>query len=122
MDMIKDGRYHKLLGLPAGAAALWAGKLNLRWGHHAQKEADIDRYGKVEQFDSGEFEASDIVEVTMEAGQPVQGVARYPYSDNLDLVMVLGKPEADVAFVKTVWFNQASDNHKSLDRSKYNRL
>lgn len=120
--MIKDGRYHKLLGLPAGAAQLWAGKLNLRWGHHAQKEADADRYGKVEQFSAGEFEASDIVEVTMEAGVPVWGVARYPYSDDLDLVMVLGAPVRGEAFVKTVWFNRANDNHKSLDRSKYNRL
>jgi hypothetical protein len=120
--MIKNGRYHKLLGLPAGAAQLWASKLSLRWGYHAQKEADIDRYGKAEQFGSAEFEVGDIVEVTMEDGKPVWGVARFPYSDELDLVMVLGAPKGGEAFVKTVWFNRADDNHKSLDRSKYNRI
>lgn len=120
--MIKNGRYHKLLGLPAGAAQLWAGQLNLRWGYHAQKEADIDRYGKAEQFGSAEFQASDVVEVTMENGKPVWGVARFPYSDDLDLVMVLGVPVNGEAFVKTVWFNKASDSHRTLDRSKYQRL
>lgn len=120
--MVKNGRYHKLLGLPAGAAQLWASKLSLRWGFHAQKEADIDRYGRAEQFDSAEFEANDIVEITMEDGKPLQAVARFPYSDDLDLVMVLAAPKDGEAFVKTVWFNRANDNHKSLDRSKYNKL
>lgn len=117
-----DGKYHKQLGLPKGSAELWAGVLDLRYGHHAQSEADVDRYGRAELFSSAEFKASDVVEIEVEGGSPVKAVLRFPYDDTLDLVMVLQRPERGVSFVRTVWFNKASDNHKSLDRSKYNRL
>lgn len=120
--MLRDGRYHKELGLPAGSASLWAGRLQLRYGHHAQSEADVDRYGRAELFTEGDFEAADVVEVEVVQGQPVKAVLRFPYDDHKDLVMVLQRPEHGVSFVRTVWFNRANDNHKSLDRSKYNRL
>lgn len=119
--MLRDGKYHKLLGLPQGSAALWAGVLDLRYGNHAQSEADVDRYGRAELFSSAEFQASDVVEVEVVQGQPVKAVLRFPYSDDLDLVMVLQRPERGVSFVRTVWFNRANDQHKSLDRSKYRK-
>lgn len=109
------------MGLPQGAAALWHGLINLRYGSHAQNEANRDRYGKAELFGSAEFCAADVVEIEVKAGQPVKAVLRFPYDDTLDLVMVLTTPLRGEAFVKTVWFNEAADNHQTLDRSKYRK-
>ena len=118
-----DGKYHRDAGgLPVGALAQFVGILNLRWSNHAQKEADVDRYGAAEHFGSGEFALADFFEVTVEGGRVVWAVARYPYDDRKDLVMVLGRPANGEAFVKTVWFNLVSDKHRSLDRSKYRKL
>ena len=116
-----DGKYHKQLGLPKGSAELWAGRLQLRYGNHAQSEADVDRYGRAELFGEAEFEAADVVEVEVAQGQPVKAVLRFPYDDDKDLVMVLQRPERSVSFVRTVWFNLVSDKHRSLDHSKYRK-
>lgn len=119
---MKDGLYHRDLGLPAGCAPLWAGMLDLSYGHHAQSESSLDRYGKLPLFPAVEFEAGDVVEVQIANGEPVKAVLRVPLDDSKDLVYVLLRPVAGRAFVKTVWFNEARDSHRTLDRSKYCRL
>jgi|SRR5579859_194894 len=118
-----DGKYHRDAGgLPRQALRQFCGRLNLRWSHHAQREASVDRYGRAEEFGSGEFELADFFEVTVEGGKIVWAVCRYPYDDNKDLVMVLGRPQNGEAFVKTVWFNLASDKHKTLRKEQYRSL
>jgi hypothetical protein len=119
---MKDGLYHRDIGLPAGMAALWQGMLDLSYGHHAQSESSLDRYGKLPTFPAVEFEAGDVVEIEVRAGEAVKAVLRVPLDDSRDLVYVLLRPVAGRSFVKTVWFNEARDSHRTLDRSKYCRL
>lgn len=116
---MNDGLYHRNLGLPAGAASLWDGVLDLQYSAHAQAESRGDRYGKLPLFPSVEFEAGDVVEVQVEAGRPVKAVLRVPLDDSRDLVYVLSRPVSGRSFVRTVWCNRANDNHRTLDSSKY---
>lgn len=116
---MKDGLYHKQLGLPPGVAALWAGDIGLQYGRHAQSEASLDRYGKLPLFPAVEFEAGDVVEIEVRQGEPVKAVLRVPLDDKKDLVYALSLPVRGEAFVRTVWFNDANDSHRTLDRSKY---
>lgn len=121
IDYMKDGLYNKALGLPAGAALLWAGRLELQYANHAQAERNAENYGSAELFSSADFESKDVVEVQVQNGQPVKAVVRFPYSDNLDLCMVINTPASGRAFVRTVWFNAVDDKHHTLNRSLYNR-
>jgi len=114
-----DGTYNVALGLPAGAAAPWVGVLRLQYSQHAAQEARSDRYGKLELFPEVEFEAGDVVEVLVEQGRAVKAVVRFPMEDGRDLVFVLNRPEAGQAVVRTVWANQGSDKHRSLNRAAY---
>ena len=120
---MNDGLYHKNLGLPRGAAVLWAGCLKLQYSRHAQNESNRDRYGAVPLYPEVEFESADVVEIEIRQGQPVKAVLRFPLDDSkLDIVYVLTCPEHGQAFVRTVWFNQAQDTHRTLDASKYRRV
>lgn len=120
--MIKDGLFNRrAYGLPAGAAEGLAGNVVLNYSAHARQEAHADRYGVAELPDGIELESQDVVEVEVFQGAVCKAVVRFPYSDDLDLVLVV-VPGIKNYFVKTCWFNRANDNHKSLDRSKYNRL
>jgi hypothetical protein len=116
---MNDGLYHRNLGLPAGAASLWDGVLDLQYSAHAQQESRQDRNGALPLFPNVEFQASDVVEVQVERGEAVKAVLRVPMDDSRDLVYVLSRPAAGRAFVRTVWCNRANDNHRTLDSSKY---
>jgi hypothetical protein len=117
--MMKDGLYNAAIRLPEGAAAIWAQALRLNYSNHAKQAAGDDRYGRVPLFEEIAFEPSDIVEVLVEAGQPVKAVARFPLEDGRDVVYVLSRPDCGITFVRTLWVNLGSDNHATLDRSKF---
>lgn len=116
-----DGLYHRFLGLPPEAAKLWVGQLNLYYSAHAQKAATEDRYGKVPLFSSVLFEEGDVIEVEVKDGRVIKAVLRVPYDDHRDLVFAILRPDGVAAYVKTVWFNLASDAHKTLRRELYRR-
>lgn len=117
---MKNGLYHREIGLPPGAANLWAGVLSLEYSQHAQRAAREDRYGRLELYPEIEFEPSDVVEIELQEGEAVKAVLRIPLEDGRDMVFAILRPEAGRARVKTVWCNLGSDAHKTLDRSKYN--
>jgi hypothetical protein len=121
---MKDGLYNRgAYGLPSGAAERFAAPVaELIFGAHAYEESKADRYGVATLPDSIEIAPQDVVEVQVEAGQPAKAVVRFPYDDNLDLVLVL-RPngKSNRFFVKTVWFNQASDKHRTLRLAPYSR-
>lgn len=122
--MIKDGLYHKEIGLPAGAVNPWCDlDLELVYSEHAKKAADDDRYGSVPRLDIAGFAPHEVVEVQVENGQPVKAVLRIPCDNRpgLDMVLVILRPEAGKALVKTVWFNIRSDKHFTLRRQIYSR-
>lgn len=118
---MNDGTYHRDLGLPGELAPRWAGHFRLVYSEHAKHAALTDRLGRIPIFDDGEFEAQDVVEVSVRDGEPYKAVLRCPCSDYLDLIFVLENPSQGACVVRTVWFNLASDTHKTLDRSKYQR-
>jgi hypothetical protein len=107
-------------GLPAGAAEGLVGRIKLQYGLHAFRASRDDRYGRADLPDEIEPQAGDVVEVEVANGNPVKAVIRYPYDDVLDLVLVV-IPGAFNYFVKTVWFNAASDNHRTLRLAPYSR-
>lgn len=95
------------------------GTLNLRYGPHAKKAAAEDRYGDLTRFCPNRItiQESDIVEVAVENGAVIKRVIRIqaPGSANLDLVLVVN---AD-GFVRTVWGNKRTDQHRTLNRHKF---
>ena len=119
---MKDGLYHKEIGLPACAEVPWcSSEIELIYSEHAKQAADDDRYGSVPRLDIAEFARHEVIEVQVENGQPVKAVLRIPCDNRpgLDMVLVILRPEAGKALVKTVWFNEVSDKHHTLNRSLY---
>lgn len=129
--MIKDGLYHREIGLPAGASRLWTDPewLQMVYSEHALRAAEDDRYGRVPLYREMAFAPEELVEVEYQNGQPVKAVFRTPLEDvagnksPFDLVIVMLPPERDgKVFVKTVWYNVRSDGHRTLRRHLYNSL
>ena len=121
---MKDGLYNRgAYGLPAGAAEVFsAPRVELHYGMHAHAESHADRYGVAALPGSIEIIADDVVEVQVEQGEATKAIVRFPYDDKLDLVFVLKSiSPAGHFFVKTVWFNQASDKHRSLRLAPYSK-
>ena len=119
---MKDGTYHKKFGFPTDALIHWVGRFDLAYSEHALRAAKTDRYGEVPLYDWAEFEAIDVVEVTVENGAAVKAVLRAPL-DYRDIVFVLAKiPGSKSLLVKTVWFNLHTDQHKTLNERAYVRF
>ena len=102
---------------------LRAGALPLKYSRHAMSEALNDRYGvlPVSAFPRAFIPGAGWTVVEVEsnsAGQLVKFVIRRNvYYDPRSLVLVV---LAD-GTVKTLWTNLASDQHKTLDSSKFSR-
>lgn len=95
--------------------------VDLHFGPHAMSEAKADRYGVAELPRSIELVAEDVVELEVAAGKVAKLIVRYPYDDQLDLVLVLRPGKNSEFFVKTCWFNRVSDNHRTLRLAPYSR-
>ncbi len=111
-----DGLYHRELGLPRNACSPFLGEYAVTLSQHA-KESRADRYGRI-RIESGDFitvEAADIIEVEYLNGQPVKAVVRLAYDDSLDVVIAI----TPARVVKTLWLNQVSDAHKTLNKNLY---
>lgn len=91
------------------------GSLGLTYGHHALKAAQSDRYGVIRLPGSVEFAGMQVVEAEFYRDCLQKLVVRVRYCERFDLVLVLG----GTGFVRTVWLNERSDKHSTLDRSKY---
>ncbi len=110
--------YHKDIGfpddihLPRGFSPV----MNLRYGTHAQKAAQDDRYGKMNLPHRIDVRTGETIEIGVVNKTVTKMVIRFSYDDKLDMVMVI-MPES--SFVKTVWFNEKTDKHHTLNRSRY---
>lgn len=106
--------YHAEVFMPK--LALPKGKINLQYTTHAMNAAKNDRYGTIalpEQLDTSK---ATVIEVeTNQQKQTVKVLYRVQLDAKRDLclaVLVTG-------IVKTVWVNQRSDKHKTLQKGKY---
>jgi len=109
--------YHVDIGLPEGFA-LPARIVNLYWTRHATNARYTDRYGNIPELPVLDLSACNVIEVGLEGKRVRKVVVRTPFDTFNDLVLVL-IPDAGAWTVKTVWFNECNDTHKTLDRSRY---
>lgn len=108
--------YHSDIRLPDGFRTP-VSTVAVKYSRHAERAAQNDRYGKIDLPTSLDLSTGKVIEVGVEGGKVVKVLFRFPYTRRCDLCIVLcpGRP----AFCKTVWLNERTDKHVSLDRSKY---
>ena len=109
--------YHRDIGLPPGFT-LPNRVVNLHWTRHAERARLDDRYGNIPHVPVLDLGQCNVIEVGLTGRKVEKVVVRTPFDDYYDLVFVL-IPQSGAWIVKTVWYNQANDTHKTLDRSKY---
>lgn len=116
--------YHKEIFLPATATALHGKVVELSYTHHAKLALVNDRY--FNQTDSSfrppfifEINKDNLIEIeTNTAGRIVKYVVRLPYDSKFDIALAL-IPDLSRAVVKTVWLNDRTDTHNSLNKELY---
>lgn len=93
-------------------------RVRLEWSQHARKAAWEERYGRIPTFQTIPLSQFSLIELGVRDGAVSKIVVRGHYDSARDVIFVLC-PEDTHYFVKTVWMNLRSDEHKSLDRSRY---
>src|SRR6478609_1808779 len=106
--------FHAEVGLPEGFVAPTA-RVALRWTGHADRARTNDRYGDIRRFATATLGRLEVVEVGMEYGKIAKILFRGRYTDDLDVCMVLIPANHGPWTVKTVWVNERTDAHKTLD-------
>ncbi len=111
---MRDGLYHRDLGLPNIAIA---SGYNLRWTSHAKEQASYrnvwPRPARVDNLTN-----ANIVELEILNGKPIKALLRVPYNSYEDMVMALNLTDGAV---RTIWLNSKTDQHNTLDYSKYTK-
>lgn len=118
--------YHTDVFMPSSIAASAArlSYLNLSWTKHAVRELTSDKYRDAKiptDFFDGAFHGEDwqLIEVEVLGGKPTKFVLRRPVDTLHSIVLVIRPSFASEAHVITCWINLNTDNHKTLDRTKY---
>jgi len=113
-----DGLYHKEIGFPRNVQ-LPQGVYQLnKYSRHALMAAQDDRYGEAKRLPTSiDMSQVDLFEIQVENNKVIKAAVRTHYNDKLDLIVVF-MPENN-NFVKTVWFNEKTDDHKTLKHWKY---
>lgn len=114
--------YHIDTGIPFNINL--PAELNLYFSNHALHAAENDRYGKIKLSSIISTKGAKVVEVeTNDQNQPIKMVVRLPYDHKRDVVYVINlvRPINGSLVVRTVWFNEKTDTHKTLNRSNYAR-
>lgn len=105
--------YHKKFGFPEFEVNFHG---DLIYGEHARLRC-INK--KIDIFDDIYFNENDIIEVEY-TNKLEKLVVRVEYSSRKDIIFVL-IPRNNVFFVKTVWLNNKSDNHTTLNSAIYEK-
>lgn len=85
---------------------------------HAENAAKTDRYGVIDLPSQMTFDTMEIVEIEHDGNKCVKAVIR-EVGQEKNRVFVLMPICLGQWLVKTVWWNLASDNHRTLNRSVY---
>jgi hypothetical protein len=89
----------------------------LRYTKHALTQANNDRYGKIKLKLTFDTRRATPIEVEIDStGRISKIVYRVDYSDSHDAIYVIVPYNSAV---KTVWLNEKSDTHPTLDASRY---
>lgn len=103
-----------------GLPPLKIGTLNgVVLSYHAQTRA-LEKGIKVKMADLATFVPSNwqLIELEVVNGVPIKIVARQPFDEIEDLVIVILRKER---LIKTIWFNRRDDTHLTLDKSPYSK-
>lgn len=119
--------YHTELGLPEQLLRPITGRtVSLEYTHHAKRAALDDRFaGALKMPTSFTIDRDSIFEVEVTGSKVTKLCVRLTKGftaeakQPVDLILVLCAPERGVAIVRTLWFNERNDSHKTLDASKY---
>lgn len=113
IDIVK--LYHKELGFPKNIF-IQERFVRLNYSYHSLKASLSDRYGKIDLPENITIRRNEIIELETLNDKLNKLVLRTSYNDNFDLIIVL---LIQGSKVKTVWLNEKSDSHTTLDASKY---
>lgn len=115
--------YHRDIGIPEHLLTPLHRKVRLEYSRHAMREAANDKFGIIQRLPL-EFNLRPefVVEVESFGNVAVtKAVVRVPYEPNRDLILVIIPNGNDTWFVKTLWTNSCTDNHKTLNKQNYAR-
>ena len=107
--------FHADIGFPK--VSLWTGTLTLRYGAHALRAAQTDRYGTLTLPSTLDTTTAQVIEIEVIDGQVVKTLYRVTFDDTLDMCLAVTADQ----FVKTVWFNERNDTHQTLDARQYGK-
>jgi len=120
-------------GIPLGVSnEVSVARLSLRWSHHACEELVRDKYGAIGAAPFLKyFTGSDWTLVEAEPtlnpgfGNRAEVVTKMVVRREIDpvrsIVLVIIPDGPGRGFVKTAWINLTTDNHKSLDKNRFDR-
>ena len=110
--------YHKDIGFPEGIKMPdgFNPVIRLRYGNHARQEAFEEKYGVLNLPQMIDIRKADVFEMGVTGRTVTKIVCRIPHDDQNDIILAI---MPDSGFVKTVWANRKTDQHKTLNRSRY---
>jgi hypothetical protein len=113
--------YHMELGFPKNFNPP-TGVHELEYSRHAVEATQDDRYGAIPVLKKMNVDRLKMVELGVQDGRVSKIVYRGTLDEERDMcIVVIPKPAGQKWFVKTVWINLRSDQHRTLDESKYAR-
>jgi hypothetical protein len=116
--MTSEVLYHSDIFLPDWFTAPTQ-RVKVDYGHHAKREALIDRYGEIALPAFVNLKRFRVIEVGVINGRVSKILFRGKLDNERDLCIVL-IPSGDKPWkAKTVWINLVTDKHRTLDRSRY---
>ena len=90
----------------------------LNYSTHARSAAKRDRHGMIALPKIFDTRKASLIEAVVKGGRVTRALYRMKYDAGLDLSLVI-LPEKSL--VVTVWLNDDSDKHRTLDRGQYAR-
>lgn len=113
--------YHKEVGFPLVVSQFFGRKYRLSFSSHAKAECRKDRYGLIIPPREITVTKDNLIEVEITNNVLVGKILiRTKFNDTHDISIAF-IPDYDTGFVKTLWLNETTDIHRTLDKSKYNR-
>lgn len=119
--MSRELLYHKEIGFPAGFRAP-RDLVMVSYSTHALNAAKDDRYGDMHLPPRVRLSDFDVIEIGIIGRRVSKILFRAELDDERDLCMVLMPNGRGPWRCKTVWINERSDAHKTLNASKYERV
>jgi hypothetical protein len=110
--------YHREIYLPEIIRNLGARTIRPRVTRHAMEAAAGDRYGAMQIPTEIKFSGADVVEAEFTDKKLSKLVVRVKYDATRDAVFAIGFDRGE-SFIKTAWFNLATDKHATLKRHLY---